>query len=433
MKYFKNITTPEELKKQFRALATKLHPDRGGNAEEFKKMMSEYMAISKDFDRAKERAQAEAEARRQAEEYAKAEAKRKAEKEEAARKAAEAMRPVIAKWSAILERVTPKASYYSRPDAAYLSALKRNIKAVFAKHFPGVAVSVLINNKTWSEKAEIRWTDGPTEKEVAAVEELRYFIASEHVCDPYSDYGDDVEITYNKAWREAFGEINAQRFTFTRDFSELGKAEVLGKIREILPQFVDVDAQSGTASMSFADCSTLGRFFGFFYDYKGRKYSELSEEERAAASAYECKHMEQQRECARFESKNYYGGATPLRCLVDFFRQYYHISDATTKAAQEAANAPKFTPKHNATFKAVVKALGGNFFAASNDGQEWGERKPITPAEAAELLAKGVRVDLVKPWESYDNTPICLPLTQEDARHRRSARQSSPPLALPFR
>ena len=406
MKYFKDITTPEELKKQFRALSIKLHPDRPtGNTEEFKAMMAEYNNIMRNFEHAKERAEAEAEARRQAEEYAQAEAKRKAEEEEAARKAAEALRPVIAKWSAILERVTPKARYYSRPDAAYLSALKRNIKAVFAKHFPGVAVSVLINNKTWSEKAEIRWTDGPTEKEVAAVEELRYFIASEHVCDPYSDYGDDVEITYNKAWREAFGEINAQRFTFTRDFSELGKAEVLGKIREILPQFADVDAQSGTAQMSADDCVTLGRFFGFFYDYKGRKYADLSEEERAAAVDYECKHMEQQRACGHFESKNYYGGATPLRCLVEFFRTYYHISDATTKAAQEAANAPKFTPKHNARYKAVAKALGGNFFAASNDGQEWSQRKPITPAEAAELLAKGVRVDLVKAWESYDHSP----------------------------
>lgn len=406
MKYFKDITTPDELKKQFRALSIKLHPDRPtGNAEEFKAMMAEYNNIMRNFEQTKERAQAEAEARRQAEEYAKAEAKRKAEEEEAARKAAEAMRPVIAKWSAILERVTPKARFYSRPDAAYLSALKRNIKAVFAKHFPGVAVSVLINNKTWSEKAELRWTDGPTEKEVEAVEELRYFIASEHVSDPYSDYGDDVEITYNKAWREAFGEVNAQRFTFTRDFSELGKAEVLEKIREILPQFVDVDAQSGTADMTADDCVTLGRFFGFFYDYKGRKHSELSEEERAAAIHYEVKHMEQQRACGHFESKNYYGGATPLRCLVDFFRTYYHISDATTKAAQEAANAPKFTPKHNATYKAVVKALGGNFFAASNDGQEWSERKPITPTEAAELLAKGVRVDLVKAWESYDHSP----------------------------
>lgn len=397
MKYFINITTPEELKKQFRALSIKLHPDRGGNAEEFKAMMAEYSDIVRNFDQAKERAEAEAEARRQAEEEAKAEAKRKAE--EAARKAAEAMRPVIAEWSAILERVTAKARY-TRPDAAYLAAVKRNIKAVLSKHFPGVAFVVLINNKHWSEKAEIRWTDGPTLAEVEAVEELRHFIATEHICDPYSDYGDDVEITYNKAWREAFGEIQAQRFTFTRDFSELGKAEVLGKIREILPQFAGVDAQSGRAAMSYADCVALARFFGFAYDYKGRTYSDLSEDERTAAAEHECKHLKQLRECGNLESKNYYGGATPLRDIVDFFRTHYTISDATTKAAQEAAAAPKFTPKHNATYKAVMKALGGNFFAASNDGQCWSKRKPITPAEAAELLAQGVRVDLVKPWES---------------------------------
>ncbi|MDD6754365.1 MAG: hypothetical protein PUE15_10780 [Prevotella sp.] len=402
MKYFKNITTPEELKKQFRALSIQLHPDRGGNAEEFKAMMAEYNNIMRNFDQAKERAEAEAEARRQAEEYAKAEAKRKAEEEEAARKAAEAMRPVIAKWSALLERVQPKA-HYIYPDAAYLAALKRNIKAVFAKYFPGVAVSVNINNKHWSEKAEIRWTDGPTLEEAEAVQELLYFIASIHMSGPYGDYGDVVEIKYNKAWREAFGEIQAQRFTFTRDFSEQGKAEVLGKIREILPQFADVDAQSGTARMSSADCATLARFFGFSYDYKGREYSELNEEERAAADVYDHKYRMKQRHCRTFESKNYYGGVTPLRCLVDFFRTYYHISDATAKAAQEAAAAPKFTPKHNATYRAVVKALGGNFFAASNDGQEWDQRKPITPAEAAELLAKGVRVDLVKYWEGCDH------------------------------
>ena len=80
MKYFSNITTPEELKKQFRSLSIKLHPDRGGNAEEFREMMAEYMAISKDFDRAKERAEAEEIRRREAEEVRKQqEAKRKRE------------------------------------------------------------------------------------------------------------------------------------------------------------------------------------------------------------------------------------------------------------------------------------------------------------------------------------------------------------------
>ena len=404
MKYFKDINNPEELKKAFRAYCVTMHPDKGGDPENFKAMMAEYNNIMRNFEQAKERAQAEAEARRQAEEYAKAEAKRKAEEEEAARKAAEAMRPVIAQWSAILERV-PEKKRYSKPSAAYSAAVKRNIKAVFAKYFPGVKVFVNLTSKAWSEKAQITWTDGPTVENVEKVAEFRHFVSTEHVCDPYADYGDDVEITYNKAWREAFGEIEAQRFEFVRAFSEFGKVEVLGKIREILPQFADVDAQSGTADMTAADCVTLGRFFGFYYDYKGRKYADLSEEERAAAIDYECKHMKQQRACGNFESKNYYGGATPLRCLVDFFRTYYHVSDATTKAAQEAANAPKFTPKHNATYKAVVKALGGNFFAASNDGQKWSERKPITPAEAAELLAKGVRVDLVKAWESLDHSP----------------------------
>lgn len=403
MKYFKDITTPEEIKKQFRALSIKLHPDRPtGNAEEFKAMMAEYNNIMRNFEHAKERAEAEAEARRQAEEYAKAEAKRKAEEEEAARKAAEAMRPFIAQWSAILERV-PEKQRYSKPTAAYSAAVKRNIKAVFAKYFPGVKVSVTLTNKAWSEKAQITWTDGPTVEDVEKVAEFRHFVSSEHVCDPYADYGDDVEITYNKAWREAFGEIEAQRFEFVRDFSEFGKAEVLEKIREILPQFVDVDDRRGTAKVLESDTYKLVELFGFLYKYNGM-YKDLSDEEREAANRFDCDHMTHRRECFHLESSNYYGGETPINDVIKLFRQYYTVSASASQKAKEEADAPKFAPVHNATFKAVVKALGGNFFASSNDGQEWSQRKPITPTEAAELLAKGVRVDLVKAWESYDNS-----------------------------
>lgn len=402
MKYFKDITTPEEIKKQFRALSIKLHPDRPtGNAEEFKAMMAEYNNIMHNFEQAKERAQAEAEARRQAEEYAKAEAKRKAEEEEAARKAAEAMRPVIAQWSAILERV-PEKKRYSKPTAAYSAAVKRNIKAVFAKYFPGVKVSVNLTNKAWSEKAQITWTDGPTVEDVEKVAEFRHFVSTEHVCDPYADYGDDVEITYNKAWREAFGEIEAQRFEFVRDFSEFGKAEVLEKIREILPQFADADDRRGSAKVSEQDTAALVDFFGFVYKYNGH-YKDLSEEEREKAVAFDCDHLHARRECEILKSSNYYGGETPINDVIKLFRSYYTVSASASQKAKEEADAPKFAPVHNATYKAVVKALGGNFFAASNDGQEWSQRKPITPTEAAELLAKGVRVDLVKAWESYDN------------------------------
>lgn len=47
MKYFNNITTAEELKKQFRAYCVNMHPDKGGDPEEFKNMMAEYQAAMK--------------------------------------------------------------------------------------------------------------------------------------------------------------------------------------------------------------------------------------------------------------------------------------------------------------------------------------------------------------------------------------------------
>ena len=47
MKYFNNISTAEELKKQFRVYCVSMHPDKGGDPEEFKKMMEEYQAAMK--------------------------------------------------------------------------------------------------------------------------------------------------------------------------------------------------------------------------------------------------------------------------------------------------------------------------------------------------------------------------------------------------
>lgn len=42
MKYFENCKNIEDIKEMYRKLAKKLHPDCGGDAEEFKKMMNEY-------------------------------------------------------------------------------------------------------------------------------------------------------------------------------------------------------------------------------------------------------------------------------------------------------------------------------------------------------------------------------------------------------
>lgn len=45
MRYFTNCKTIEDVKETYRKLAKKLHPDCGGDAEEFKKMTQEYTII----------------------------------------------------------------------------------------------------------------------------------------------------------------------------------------------------------------------------------------------------------------------------------------------------------------------------------------------------------------------------------------------------
>ena len=47
MKYFVNIETIEELKKAYKELAKKLHPDLGGNKEKFQEMNNEYDLLFK--------------------------------------------------------------------------------------------------------------------------------------------------------------------------------------------------------------------------------------------------------------------------------------------------------------------------------------------------------------------------------------------------
>lgn len=376
MKYFKNITTAEEIKKQFRVYCVSMHPDKGGDPEEFKAMMAEYNDILKNFEQAKKRAEEEEESRQAAEEARKEAEEERKRQEEEEREAAEKMRPIVEKWAGILEAVPNKPGTV-RDAAEYLAAVKRNIKAIFNKYFPGVKVSVLVNNKFWSAKTEIKWIDGPSVREVEAIKELNYFISTKHVSDPYSDYGDDVEIIYNKAWRKTYGEVNAQSFNFTRELSDLGKAEIFAKIAELLPQFAGLDPKKGEAVVTFQNVCKLRDFFriDFNNDYGNRET------------------------CERLESSYFYDNITPLSSVFKAFRSLYTMSSETTEAALAAAKAPKFTAKHNATYNAILKALGANVFCMPVDDSYHYEN--ISIYKAVEMVAKGENVYLGKP-SMYD-------------------------------
>lgn len=403
MKYFKNITTAEEIKKQFRAYCVSMHPDKGGDPEEFKAMMAEYNGIIKNFERAKEEARAEEEARQAAEEARKAaeEARKEAEErrrkeEEEARKAAEALREVIANWSGKLKTVTAASGWIDKPSADYLAAVKYNIKQILNKYFPGVDFKVSLKNKTWSASAEIFWTDGPTTQQVEEVEELKLFISHYHTCSPYEDYGHDEEMKSTRAWRNQYGQISADRFEFTRTFSDLGKAEVMAKIYEVFPQFAGMTKKNDAAFVSFDDTFRLCQFLGFCHKETGEAWADLSEEEREAKRAHDELFEAQQKIIYDLESSRYwYRKTTSLNCVLDAFLKVYTISEETTRAAAEAAAAPVFEAKHGKTWQAIKKALGANVFCVPVDGTC--HYKEISFNEAAEMVAKGENVYLGKP------------------------------------
>lgn len=396
MKYFKNISTAEELKKQFRAYCVSMHPDKGGNPEEFKNMMAEYNGIIKNFERAKEEARAEEEARQAAEEARKEAEERKRKEEEEARRAAEALREVIAKWSGKLKTVKPASGWIAKPSADYLAAVKYNIKQILNKYFPGVEFKVLLKNKTWSASAEIFWTDGPTTQQVEEVEELNLFISHYHTCSPYEDYGHDEEMKSTRAWRNQYGQIFADRFEFTRTFSDLGKAEVLAKIHEFLPQFAGMTKREDAAAVSFDDAFRLCQLLGFHHKETGKAWADLSDEERKKRHAHDDLFEAQRKIIYDLESSRRWNSeTTSLKCVFDAFLAVYTISEETTKAAAEAAAAPVFEPKHGATWQAIKKALGANVFCMSEDGSY--HYKEISIYEAAEMVAKGETVYLGKP------------------------------------
>ena len=257
MKYFNNINNADELRKAYRQHVINMHPDRGGNEEEFKAMQAEFEQLKKQYqngtrreqythtETAEERARRQAEEQREREAWARWEAEERArreqeehEKAERIRKAQEESRAAVRAWAAILERVSvdktgEKARYYRFADkkeaAAFVAATKRNITRVINHYFPGLKVKVTISGEIWKEKFIISWEDGPSEKQLRdTCKELAFFIPASYCCaGPYEDYGDYEERHSTAPWREAYGQAlgDIADFKTARTLSEEGKQQ----------------------------------------------------------------------------------------------------------------------------------------------------------------------------------------------------------------
>ena len=267
MKYFANIHSADALRKAYRANVISMHPDRGGNEEEFKAMQAEFEQLKQQYqngtaytyesrrtETAEERARREAEEQREREEWARWEAEEKArreqeerEKAERVRKAQEVSRAAVRAWAGILERVAAdatgkKARFYRFNDkkeaAAFVATTKRNIKAVINHYFPGLKVAVKISGEIWKEKFIISWEDGPSVKELRdTCKELAFFIPASYCCaGPGEDYGHYDEDHSTAPWREAYGQAlgDIDDFETVRTLSDEGKQEAEAMAARIL-------------------------------------------------------------------------------------------------------------------------------------------------------------------------------------------------------
>ena len=400
MKYFINTPyTAETLKNEYRELCKKLHPDTGGDAEEFKMMMNEYETISRNMNMADDIAETlrrhaermreqEEEERREREEREQMEreerARREQEKREEAeriRKAQEESRAAVRAWAQILERipetVSGKKRAYDFADkkacAAYIAATKRNIKAVINHYFPGLDVKVTISGEIWKEKFVISWQDGPAADELCnTCKELDFFIPSYYASDPYADYGSYYSRQETEPWREAYGGAlgDATDYETARTLSEEGEEQAAKFAAGIFADFDPAKLHKNNEQFKmtltewhkFAELCGLNNIYRHFEilvrDYTGSN-----------------------------EGMTYYSEIR--RYLRD------HVKVSVTKKEK----APEFRPTYGPTLKAIKKALGGNVFAKMQETKR--RENDWTPCDFSVLLGDLQGVKLCKPY-SYD-------------------------------
>jgi len=411
MKYFVNINNAEELRKAYRAMCLTMHPDRGGNEEEFKAMQAEFEQLKKQYqngtrreqyahtETAEERARRQAEEQREREEWARWEAEERArreqeerEKAERIRKAQEESRAAVRAWAAILERVAAdatgqKARFYRFADkkeaAAFVATTKRNIKAVINHYFPGLKVAVKISGEIWKEKFIISWEDGPSVQTLRdTCKELAFFLpACYHCADMGEDYGHYEEDNTTAPWREAYGQAlgDIDDFETVRTLSDEGKQEAEALAARYFANF-DPKSEANKFTANLQELSDLLKAAGvaegvsvtrIFRELTGNYYGDMY---------------------GAFDSIR---GEVSRRQLAEMLAE--HVGVTVSDEEKAARRAAEFRPRYGKALKSLQQLTG---VGTTNDGgpvcffcnTDRNSRRRLTIAEAVERLERGEAV-----------------------------------------
>ncbi len=343
MKYFVNFPyTAETLKAEFRELAKKLHPDTGGNAEEFKAMQNEYEQVTNNLKKANEEAEAAEDLRKAREEARRREEEER--KQEEARKAA--ARPEYErkckKWAHLMEDLKPyqeaeaaaRKNYgWSSQEAkaaghAYRAARRRNLVAMAKAAFPGVKFSASIYNG-WGGGATISWNEGPTVQEFKAATDYEIFVSGWDTFDGMTDCAGYERADFTE-FANNYGQFSGC-VSYDRTEDKEHREHVADVICSIKPSAAEQRARDGRRE----DCTVF-----------------LSNEEIEQI----CSRLDIDPEKFKKGHQIYsnYGESRYFELFVEWFTKWSHYTPKP--------KAPEFAPKYGPTYKAIKKALGGNVF-----------------------------------------------------------------------
>lgn len=432
MKYFVNFPyTAETLKNEYRELCKKLHPDTGGNAEEFKNMMNEYEQTARNLSGTKQNAEkkaAEEAERRRREEEARERREWEAEQErqrkawEAEKKAEEERkakaRPLYEarckKWAHLMEDLTPyleaerkaveaeraAGMNYGYRSAEYKEAGKvskaartathaarrRNLLKMAQHAFKGVKFSLRYDNG-WGGGFTIAWTDGPSLEDFIAATDYDLFVNGWDTFDGMTDCAGYERAMFTD-FADKYNGLGGQ-MEYDREISDENRQKMADALKRLNPDFTDPEAKSRYDCPEWEDIAVfmsadkIRDFFRIF----GADFDSVTDEQKRTTRV------------GRHHYRDYMDSRKTLAGWIKSLADFITFKNDDEKKAEKPA---EFAPRYGATLRALYKLVGGQNAAFWIYDRKARKSSPLSVLEMVEALERGEAVRYGEKHESKD-------------------------------